>query len=144
MKNRGVIIAIILILIMGAGVTAGTKRFISDKTSGSPMPVLEEQASPSSGQGMESMPVAAAGITTFSADGEAGELKLKPDRLLVRQIRKRRTAARRKGLPIEYISPEEVIRPERQSRRRRPFRKNLIRRRLRLPVHHCLERVLQR
>lgn len=57
---------------MGAGVTAGTKRFISDKTSGSPMPVLEEQASPSSGQGMESMPVAAAGITTFSADGEAG------------------------------------------------------------------------
>ena len=36
------------------------------------MPVLEEQASPSSGQGMESMPVAAAGITTFSADGEAG------------------------------------------------------------------------
>ena len=72
MKNRGVIIAIILILIMGAGVTAGTKRFISDKTSGSPMPVLEEQASPSSGQGMESMPVAAAGITTFSADGEAG------------------------------------------------------------------------
>lgn len=52
--------------------TAGTKRFISDKTSGSPMPVLEEQASPSSGQGMESMPVAAAGITTFSADGEAG------------------------------------------------------------------------
>jgi len=72
LKNRGVIIAIILILIMGAGVTAGTKRFISDKTSGSPMPVLEEQASPSSGQGMESMPVAAAGITTFSADGEAG------------------------------------------------------------------------
>ena len=72
MKNRGVIIAIILILIMGAGVTAGTKRFISDKTSGSPMPVLEEQASPSSGQGMESMPVAAAGITTFSADGDAG------------------------------------------------------------------------
>ena len=72
MKNRGVIIAIILILIMGAGVTAGTKRFISDKTSGSPMHVLEEQASPSSGQGMESMPVAAAGITTFSADGEAG------------------------------------------------------------------------
>lgn len=72
MKNRGVIIAIILILIMGAGVTVGTKRFISDKTSGSPMPVLEEQASPSSGQGMESMPVAAAGITTFSANSEAG------------------------------------------------------------------------
>lgn len=57
---------------MGAGVTAGTKRFISDKTPGSPMPVLKEQASPSSGQGMESMPVAAAGLTTFSANGEAG------------------------------------------------------------------------
>ena len=76
------------------------------------MPVLEEQASPSSGQGMESMPVAAAGITTFSADGEAGagtpekelELKLKPDRLLVRQIRKRRTAARRKNADRIYYS----------------------------------------
>ena len=64
MKNRGVIIAIILILIMGAGVTVGTRRFIRDKTSGSAAANFQNQIPPSEELDMESMAMAAAGMTS--------------------------------------------------------------------------------
>lgn len=64
MKNRGVIIAIILILIMGAGVTVGTRRFIHDKTSDGAAPNFQSQISPSEELDMESMAMAAAGMSS--------------------------------------------------------------------------------
>ena len=145
MKNRGVIIAIILILIMGAGVTAGTKRFISDKTSGSPMPVLEEQASPSSGQGMESMPVAAAGITTFSADGEAGAgdsgegtgTKTEAGQTFSAADTKEKDGSQTEGAADRiYYSRRSDTAGETEQTAAAVSEE--------LPVHHCLERVLQR
>lgn len=74
MKNRGVIIAIILIMIMGAGVTVGTRRFIHDKTSDSVASNFQNQISPSEELAMESMAMAAAGMTSLPETGgeEAG------------------------------------------------------------------------
>lgn len=74
MKNRGVIIAIILILIMGAGVTVGTRRFIHDKTSDGAVPNFQSQLPPSEELDMESMAMAAAGMTSLPESGgqEAG------------------------------------------------------------------------
>lgn len=60
MKNRGVIIAMILIIIAGAGVTSVTRRFISDKTSGSSASL--SQFSTSNETGVENMPLTAAGL----------------------------------------------------------------------------------
>lgn len=74
MKNRGVIIAIILILIMGAGVTVGTRRFIHDKTSDGVAPNFQSQLPPEEELDMESMAMAAAGMTSLpeSVGQEAG------------------------------------------------------------------------
>ncbi|WP_294148063.1 lysozyme inhibitor LprI family protein [uncultured Clostridium sp.] len=74
MKNRGVIIAIILILIMGAGVTVGTRRFIHDKTSDGVASNFQGQIPPSEELNMESMAMAAAGMTSLPESGgqEAG------------------------------------------------------------------------
>lgn len=70
MKNRGVIIAIILILIMGAGVTVGTRRFIHDKTSDSAASNFQSQLPLSEELDMESMAMAAAGMTSLPESGE--------------------------------------------------------------------------
>lgn len=71
MKNKGVIIAIALILITGAGVTVGTRRFIHDKT-GEFASVSEGQPSQAAeaGTNSRSMITAGPGIAPFSGSSE--------------------------------------------------------------------------
>lgn len=74
MKNKGVIIAIALIIITGACVTVGTRRFINDKTSGDMASVLQGPISSASETGVESQSVTVAGLGSapFAGSPENG------------------------------------------------------------------------